>query len=130
MASAGAWEILYVSQARARQRSFTWSAIEAEGNLHKGVFGGIEEGWRGPQGSEQPFLVAALRIDTPEALETAIAKSPEYFKKTTAKPQVNFLCELTNRFPEPAWRVFWGDSVSSAEWSVFIDATSGQYLGR
>ncbi len=127
---AGAWEILYVSPARGRQRSFTWSAVEAEGNLHKGVFGGIEEGWRGPQGAEKPFLVAALRIDTPEALETAISKSTDYMKKSAAKPQVNFMCELTNRFPEPAWRVFWGESISSAEWSVFVDATTGQYLGR
>src|ERR1700719_4060864 len=50
---AGAWEILYVSESRARQRIYTWSAIEAEGNLHKGVFAGLEEGWRGPQGQEK-----------------------------------------------------------------------------
>jgi hypothetical protein len=127
---AGAWEILYVSETRARQRSFTWSAIEGEGNLHKGVFGGIEEGWRGPTGSEKPFLVAALRTDTTEALETAIAKSAEYLKKSPTHPQVNFLCDLTNRFPDPAWRVYWGESVSAAEWSVFVDATTGAYLGR
>jgi len=43
---------------------------------------------------------------------------------------VNFLCELTPRYPDPAWRVFWGQSISAAEWSVFIDATTGQYLGH
>ncbi len=127
---AGAWEIVYVSEARGRQRSFTWSAVESEGNLHKGVFGGLEDGWRGPQGAERPFLVAALRIDTPEALETATSKSADFFRKSATRPQVNFICTLTNRFPEPAWRVFWGESVSSAEWSVFVDATTGQYLGR
>src|SRR5229473_1040845 len=72
---AGAWEVLYVSQARGRQRIYTWSAIEAEGNLHKGVFAGLEEAWRGPQGQEKPFLAAAIKIDTPDALETAAAKS-------------------------------------------------------
>src|SRR5271169_6890368 len=30
---AGAWEIVWVSQTRARARTYTWSAIEAEGNL-------------------------------------------------------------------------------------------------
>jgi hypothetical protein len=127
---AGAWEILYVAQSRGRQRVYTWSAIESEGNLHKGVFAGLEESWSGPQGQQKPFLPAALKIDTPEALETAIAKSPDYMKKTAPKPQVNFMLENTSRFPDPAWRVFWGDTISVAEWSVFIDATTGQYLGR
>jgi hypothetical protein len=127
---AGAWEVLYVSEARGRQRIYTWSAIEAEGNLHKGVFAGIEESWHGFSGQDKPFLPAALRIDTPEAFHTAIDKSAEYIKKSKDKPQVNFQLEVTSRFPDPAWRVFWGESISGAEWSVFIDATTGQYLGR
>jgi hypothetical protein len=128
---AGAWEILYVSPSRARQKPFTWSAIEAEGNLHKGVFAGLEEAWSGPRGQSQPFMVQALKIDTPEALETAISKSADYMKKGGPnKPLPNFMCELTSRFPDPTWRVFWGESVSAAEWSVFIDATTGEYKGR
>ena len=127
---AGAWEIVYVSPSKGRQRSFTWSAIEAEGNLHKGVFGGLEEGWSGPRGQSQPFLVQALKVDTPEALKTAIAHSSEYLKKDGSKPQVSFLCELISRFPDPVWRVFWGESVSAAEWSIFVDASTGEYKGH
>lgn len=127
---AGAWEILYVSPSRARQRIYTWSAIEAEGNLHKGVFAGLEEGWSGPTGQAKPFLVQALKIDTPQALDTALNHSTEYTKKSGEHPQVNFMLEYTPRYPDPAWRVFWGQSVSAAEWSVFVDATTGQYLGR
>ncbi|HLH41231.1 MAG TPA: hypothetical protein VKX39_18935 [Bryobacteraceae bacterium] len=127
---AGAWEILWVSAAKGRQRIYTWSAVESEGNLHKGVFAGLEDAWRGPQGQEKPFSVAALQIDTPEAYQTAVAKSAEYLKKPGEKPQVTFLCEFTPRFPDPAWRVMWGQSVSAAEWSVFVDASTGQYLGH
>jgi hypothetical protein len=127
---AGAWEILYVSASRARQRIYTWSAIEAEGNLHKGVFAGLEDGWHGATGQAQPFLVQALKIDTPDAYKTAVEHSAEYLRKTPNPPQVNFLLEYTPRFPDPAWRVFWGESVASAPWSVFIDATTGDYVGR
>jgi hypothetical protein len=127
---AGAWEILWVSAAKGRQRIYTWSAVESEGNLHKGVFGGLEDSWRGPQGQEKPFAVAALKIDTPDALKTAIAKSGEYLNKPGVKPAVTFLCEYTPRFPDPVWRVLWGNSVSSAQWSVFVDASTGQFLGN
>jgi hypothetical protein len=126
---AGAWEIVYASASKGRARTYTWSAIESEGNLHKGVFGGIDEAWR-PGAQERPFYASAIKIDTPEALATAIAKSVDYMKNPKPKPQVNFMLEATNRFPNPAWRVFWGESVSGAEWSVFVDATTGAYLGR
>jgi hypothetical protein len=126
---AGAWEIVWVSQARARARTYTWSAIEAEGNLHKGVFAGREEPWS-PQGMDRPFLPAAIKIDTTDALQTAIGRSAEYMKNGKPKPQVNFMLESTSRFPDPAWRIFWGESVSAAEWSVFIDASTGVFVGR
>jgi len=127
---AGAWQIVYVSASKARQRSFTWSAIESGDSLHKGVFGSADEAWSGPRGQAQPFLAAALKIDTPDALQTAILKSGDYLNKPGVKPQVTYLCELTSRFPDPVWRVYWGESVSAAEWSVFIDATTGDYKGR
>ncbi|SRR5579883_929480 len=126
---AGAWEIDYVSQSKGRQRPFTWSAIE-EGSLHKGVFPGLEDAWRGPQGQSQPFLAQALKIDTPDALQTAILHSSEYLKKPGDKPPVTYICELTPRFPDPIWRVFWGETVSGAQWSIFVDASTGEYRGH
>ena len=127
---AGAWEITYVSEQMSRARPFTWSAVEAEGNLHKGVFKGLEESWSGSSGQERPFNSAALKIDTPEALKTAIAKSAEYLDKPGTKPPVSFLLEYTPRFPDPTWRVMWGASASTAEYSVFVDATTGAVVGK
>ena len=126
---AGAWEIIYVSNQLARARPYTWSALEID-NLHKGVFPGREESWRGPTGQEMPFPPQSLKIDTPEALETAIAKSKEYLDKPGDKPAVTFLLESTPRFPNPVWRVLWGTSVSSAKYFVTIDASTGALLGR
>jgi hypothetical protein len=128
-AKAAAWEVTYVSEAKGRSRVYTWSAVEAEGNIHKGVFASKEEAWR-PGGSEKPFPIQALKVDTPEILETAIAHSATYFKNPGTKPQPKFVLEYTSRYPNPSWRVYWGDSVSTAEWSVFIDAATGEYQGR
>ncbi len=122
---AGAWEITYASAQRASARSYTWSAVEAEGNLHQGVFGGSVDAWDPTRGPQTPFAASALKIDTPAALETASAKAVEYLKKPGVKPPVNFTLELSSRFPDPAWRVFWGANPGSAEYTVFVDATTG-----
>jgi len=127
---ASVWEITYVSMAASRARVYTWSAIEAEGNLHKGVFAGIQQSWGGPSGQERPFVPAAIKIDTPEALETAVKDAGEYLKKPGKKPPVTFLLEYTPRLPDPTWRVMWGESVGAAEYTVFIDVSTGILLGR
>lgn len=124
----GAWQCIFVSPGRNRAKIYTWSAIEADGNLHKGVFAGQEESYS-PSRQTQPFLIAAIKTDSDEAYETSAKKAADYLKKSPNKP-VNFLLEKTPRFPNLAWRVFWGESVGTSEYSVFVDATSGQYLER
>jgi hypothetical protein len=126
---AGAWEVSFVSMSRGAAKVYTWSAIEGQGSLHKGVFGGPEQSWR--EGSqERPFMAAAFRIDTPEALKTAVSNSAEYLDTPGKKPPVTFWLESTPRFPNPTWRVLWGASVGSAEHQVFIDASMGTILGK
>jgi hypothetical protein len=126
---AAAWEVTYVSESKAHSRIYTWSAVEAAGNIHQGVFASQEESWR-PGAAEKPFLIQALKIDTPDALQTAVSHSDTYFKNVGTKPHPKFDLEYTARFPDPVWRIYWGDSVSTAEWSVFIDAATGDYKGR
>lgn len=124
----GAWLCMFVSPSRGKQKPFSWSAIEAEGNLHKGVFGGLDESYS-PSRQAQPFLIAAIKTDTDEVWETAAKKSADYMKKNPDKP-ITFLLELTPRFPDLAWRVIWGESVNASDYSVFVDATNGQFLEK
>ncbi|MBV8841998.1 MAG: hypothetical protein JO307_04220 [Bryobacterales bacterium] len=126
---AGAWEIVYVSMQLGRARTYSWSAIELD-NLHKGVFGGADEAWRGPVGQQRPFPSQGLKIDTPEALNTATKEAAKYLSKPGEKPPITFLLESTPRFPNPVWRVLWGPSVSAAKYSVTVDATTGDPLAR
>lgn len=126
---APAWEVTYVSSQQARSRRYTWSALEAEG-LHEGVFAGPIESWSGPSGQEQPILPSALQIDTSEAFETAVSVSVDYLHRPGDRPPVTFLLESTPRFPNPTWRILWGASISTAEYSVFVDATTGKFLQR
>jgi len=126
---AGGWQAIFVSASLAKSRSYTYSAVEAEGNLHQGVFAGIAEDYAVGRGTSAPFLPAALKIDTDQAYDTAAEKSQEYIKKNPDKG-ISYLLEQNKRFPDPSWRVIWGESVSSSDYSVFIDATTGMLLEK
>ena len=120
---AGAWQAIFVSASRGQARTYTWSAIEAPGNLHKGVFAGLEESYM-QRGQDKPFPTAALKTDTDEAYQIALKKSAAYDKKNPGL-QINFQLELTPRFPNPCWRVIWGESINKSGYSVLIDASTG-----
>ncbi|HXI39066.1 MAG TPA: hypothetical protein VNH83_03765 [Bryobacteraceae bacterium] len=121
------WEAYFVSAALGRARMYTYSVIEAEGNLHKGVFAGLEENWSGPRGPVKPFLIAAVKTDSDQVYETALKKAGDYEKKNPDKP-ISFLLEKNDQFPNPAWRVVWGENIASSNYSIFIDASTGLYL--
>lgn len=122
---AAAWRVTWVSPSRNSTREYTYSAIESAGNLHKGVFQGNEE--RGIRSGAKPFPLAAVKTETDDALATALKKAAEYVKKNPTK-QVMFLLELNTRFANPTWRVIWGESVSTSNFSIFVDASTGLYL--
>jgi hypothetical protein len=127
---AAAWQVTFVSPEKQRSRSYTYSVIEAPGNLHKGVFAGNEESWSGPRGPVKTFPIQALKVDSDAAYETAVKKGKRAAEYMKANPDKNvvFLLEQNNKFPDLTWRVIWGESVGTSNYSVFVDATSGEYL--
>jgi hypothetical protein len=72
-------------------------------------------------------LIAAVKTDSDEVYQTALKKAADYEKKNPDKP-ISFLLEKTDRFPNPAWRVIWGESVGASNFSIFIDTSTGLYL--
>jgi len=125
--TAAAWEATFVSAAKNQARRYTYSIVESEGNLHKGVFPGQEESWSGPHGNTAPFPMMAVKVDTDAAYKTALANGGgDYDKKTPGKP-ISFLLEKVDKFPDPVWRVIWGESASTSNFSVYVDASTGDY---
>jgi len=123
----GAWQATFVSPARSKARTYTYSVVESPGNVHEGALPGREEPWSGPRGQEHPFLQQALRIDSDEAFAAAAKESADYLKKNP-RMAVLFLLELTPRFPNPTWRVLWGETIGTSDYSVFVDASTGKPL--
>lgn len=126
----GAWEITYVSPAQQSARIYTWSAIEAPGNIHKDVFAGKPQAWSPSSGQEKPFAASLFRIDTPEALQAGMTGGKAFLDKPGEKPPMNFVLEFTPRFPNPVWLVLWGETAGLAKYTVFVDAATGQVVGK
>ena len=126
---AGAWEATFISASKASSRTYTYSSIEAEGNLHEGVYGGTGSPTRAARtGGSVSHRGDQDRFGS-KAYDIAAAKSPDYIKKHPDMP-ISYLLELTNRFPDLTWRVIWGDSPSPSDYSVFVDATLGSSSRR
>ena len=121
------WHATFVSSQLKKARSFSYSVVDSPGNAHAGVLRGREESWLGPSGQAQPFPLQMLKVDSDEAYATAVKESKDYLKKHP-EMSIHFLLEYTPRFPLPAWRVFWGETLGSSQYAVFIDCTSGKYL--
>jgi hypothetical protein len=122
---AAAWQATLVSPSSGQSRVYTYSIVEAEG-IHEGVFAAAAE--RAPaQQALMPFEISAIRVDSDQAFETAAKKSQDYISKNPNKP-VSFLLEQTKRFPDVTWRVIWGQSVATSDYSVFVDGTTGAFL--
>jgi hypothetical protein len=121
---AGAWEALFASASMGRARTYTYSVIESPGNLHQGVFAGQQESL---DARAQSILMAAVKVDTDAAYKTALGKAGEYDKKNPHLT-ISMLLEKNKRYPNPAWRMIWGESAGTSGFSVFIDASTGEFL--
>jgi hypothetical protein len=129
--TAPAWQATFVSAAKSQSRSYTFSIVEGEANLHKGAFAGPEQGWSGSSDMDAPSLMAAIKVDTDAAYKTAMATphshAAEYDQKNPGKP-ITIMLEKTTKHPDPAWRLIWGESAGTSNFSVLIDASTGEYL--
>jgi len=122
---AGAWQATFTSETRNEARVYTYSVIETEPNLHEGVFPAQPESWT--SGENKPFLIASAKIDTDAAYQTALKKA-EGAAKQNQKQTISFLLDKQAKFTNPTWRVIWGESVGTSGLSVYIDASTGEYL--
>lgn len=127
---AGAWDATFTSATRAQARSYIYSILEELPMLHKGVFGGPTEGWSGPHGIEQPFPIIAVKTDSDAAYQTALKEGGADYDKKHPGLTISVLLEKTTKFPDPAWRIIWGESAGTSNFSVFVDASTGEFLEK
>ncbi len=124
---AGAWQVTFVSPSLQQSQTYTFSVEEASASLHQGVTAGKAASWSAPNRATHPFSIAAAKIDSDEAYKTALVKGAAFDAKNPGMT-ITYQLAQTGGYGNAAWRVMWGESASTSEFSVLVDATTGVYV--
>jgi hypothetical protein len=120
---AAAWQVVFVSQALNKSRTYTYSVYEASATLHLGIFPEAPQDW---QGAGKPFLIAAAKTDSDQAWTTALKHGEEYNGKNPKMP-ISYTLGM-DKGSDPVWRVIWGQSAGESAFSVLVDASTGDFM--
>lgn len=122
-----AWRCQFQSDTKGKLKTWSVSIVEEEG-VHEGVFAGPEESYN-VHGQLSPWPIQAFKTDATKAIEIAKERKEAvaYMKKNPDIP-ITVLLSRTKRHPNLTWRVIWGTGVSDSNFSVMVDATTGEYL--
>lgn len=125
----GVWQFQFVSPAQKAVYNVRFAVVDELPSFREGAWDSGSQSWD-PRGMRaKPFPVAALRCDSTTAYEIAVKEAKEFLEKNPDLP-VNFICEETDAYQLPTWRVYWGSSVSTAVYSVYVDANQSKFLKK
>jgi hypothetical protein len=125
----GAWQFQFVSQSKSAIYSMRYAVADELPSFREGAWDSGSQSYSPSGQRAKPFPVQALRCDSTTAYEIAVENAAEYLKKAELPP-VNFLLEQTDMYALPVWRVYWGNSLSTAEYSVYVDANQSKFLKK
>ena len=122
---AGGWQVTFVSPSLQQSRTYTWAAAEISMSIHKGIRDERPNPW---SASGKSFPIAAVKVDTDAAYETAVKKVEKYAK---ANPDmvITYQLQMNSRIPDAVWRIIWGENVATSADSVLVDASTGEFMG-
>lgn len=124
-----AWKCSFVSEAKRAMKTYSYSVVAADG-IYKDTFGGPDESYSGPRGQNVPFPILALKIDSDAAIKTALSHkdAAEYARKRPDAPVLTPVLEKTKEVANAHWRIYWGPSIATSNFSILIDASTGEYV--
>ncbi|MCC7342185.1 MAG: hypothetical protein IT170_13985 [Bryobacterales bacterium] len=125
----GIWQFQFVAPAAKMIYNVRYAVADELPSFREGAWDSGSQSYD-PRGMRaQPFPVAALRCDSTTAYEIAVKEAKDFLDKNPNLP-VNFLCEMTDAYQLPTWRVYWGASISTAVYSVYVDANQSKFLKK
>ena len=121
---AAAWQVLFASDSLGKTRMYTFSVYDESVTLRQGIF-------PDPPGALSsdihPFVIGDASVDSDKAWEVAQSHGGKYASEHPDMP-ISYLLEADPQKGGPVWRVVWGLSTATSEFSVLVDAHTGEYI--
>ncbi|MDZ7637647.1 MAG: hypothetical protein U5J83_05270 [Bryobacterales bacterium] len=125
----GVWQFQFVSIPQKTIYNVRFAVADQLPSFREGAWDSGSQSFD-PRGMRaKPFPVAALRCDSTTAYDIAAKEAKEFLDENPGLP-VNFICEQTDAYQLPTWRVYWGASLSTAAYSVYVDANQSKFVKK
>ncbi len=121
---AGAWQVLFSSEALGKARIYTFSVYDESVTLRQGIFADAVGSLSSDMHS---FAIGEAAADSDKAWEISLGHSQKYTQEHSDIP-VSFILEYDPERKVPVWRVIWGLSAAKSPFSVLVDARAGAFL--
>src|SRR5215813_3666055 len=117
------WQALFASAAKQKMENFSWS-----GTPPRGVDHGTEDTFNSGNRSMQPFDLNFLKGDSDKAYQVAQEHGGKQLLAKNPNQEVFYLLDWDSRVSQLRWHVIYGGSENSAQLTVIVDASTGDFV--
>jgi len=123
-----AWRAGFASAAQRVARTYTWSGSSADGAPSRGVSFGIEDSYSPTNASMQTWDVQFLKIDSDQALATALKHGGDKILEKAPDTPVSYVCDFNRNTNKLVWHVIFGPNRENAKLTVSVDGSTGEFI--
>jgi hypothetical protein len=127
----GKWAVWRGGFASATQRSakgYTWSGSTAEGAPARGINPGNEDSYSPTNASTQTWDIQFLKIDSDQALATAMKHGGDKVLEKAPDTPVTYVCDWNHNTNQLIWHVIFGAGREGSKLTVSVDASTGEFI--
>jgi hypothetical protein len=121
---AAAWQVTFASESLGKMRMYTSSVYDESVTLRKGIFADSPASL---SSDVRSFVVGDASTDSDKAWEVSLSHGKKYADEHPDMP-ISYILEADRQTRLPVWRVIWGLSTANSNFSVLVDAHTGEYI--
>jgi len=124
------WQALFVSPAKQKAQSFSWSGLVGAGAPPRGVDHGIEESYSPTNRTMQPFDLSFLKSDSDRAFAVAQEHGGKQLLAKNPNQEVLYILDWNASENVLKWHVIYGSSANNAQLTVIGNASTGDFIHK
>jgi hypothetical protein len=122
------WRGGFASATQRSAKGYTWSGSAAEGAPARGINPGNEDSYSPTNASMQTWDIQFLKIDSDQALATAMKHGGDKVLEKAPDTPVTYVCDWNHNTNQLIWHVIFGAGREGSKLTVSVDASTGEFI--